>query len=58
MINVMKNNKGCVSSIKCQLCDSDDMSEHLLECGILHRLTLEEMKTVISDLVENMPELR
>ena len=58
MINVEENNNGCVSSIKCQLCDSDDMSEHLLECAILQRLTPEEMKTAISDLVENMPELR
>ena len=45
-------------SIKCQLCESDDTTEHLFECAALQRLTQDEMKEVNLESVDSMQELK
>ena len=43
---------------KCELCESEDTTEHLSECSMLHRLTQEDMKALNLEMVDNMQELR
>ena len=52
------NKKNSEINTKCELCVSDDTTEHLFECSILRRLTHEEMKAINLHSVDNMQELR
>ena len=53
----MDNHKNREIDTKCEFCDSEDTTEHLLECYILQRLTQEEMKAINLETVDNMQEL-
>ena len=54
MINVKDNYKNSEIDTKCELCESEDTTEHLLECPILQRLTQEEMNVINLETVDNM----
>ena len=58
MINVKDNYKNSEIDTKCEFSESEDTTEHLLECSILKRMTQEEMKALNFEIVDNMQELR
>ena len=58
MINVKENYKNSEINTKCEFCESDDTTEHLLECPILQRLTREEMTVINIESVDNIQEIR
>ena len=58
MIHFNDNYKSSEINTKCELCESDDTTEHLCECPILWRLTQEEMKAINLESVDNVQEVR
>ena len=58
MINVKGNYINSETNTECELCESDDTTEHLLECSVLQRLTKEEMKATNLESVDSMHEIR
>ena len=54
MINDKDNYKNRENDTKCEICESEDATEHLFECPMLQRLTQEEMKAINLETVDNM----
>ena len=43
---------------KCEFCESEDTTDHLLECHILQRLTQEKIKVIHLEAEDNIQEVR